>query len=283
MLSNEAMGILALAILWVNTLLITAAAGKELFSLLALKRRMKSLGTGDTGVGLIEGRVERADGPDGALACQKVEQTGRQASARGDRRMIVFADRSQKGEIFGGAVRKLHGPAVEVEVQGAVPADVWLPGDALKAAGACPSTDIFDAAYEDARKARGYARTVTAAIGTGATVWVMGTLERNGTKLRMVPAIVASLDPRAFCNQKIAQSALFIAAVPAIAAGCTAVALHPPVFGTVSTAGGALCLVFFLLAQPAGTALRNAVKAPSQSEVRGRWARDESVQSGGPG
>src|SRR5262245_19989716 len=134
MLSNEAMGVLALAILWVNTLLIAAAAGKELLSLLARKRLMKRLRSGDTGIGLIEGRVIRTNGPGSSLACHKVDQIGRQANSRGDRRSILFADRSQSSEVFGGTVA-LREPAVEVEVHGAAPAEVWLPRDVLERAG----------------------------------------------------------------------------------------------------------------------------------------------------
>jgi hypothetical protein len=40
---------------------------------------------------------------------------------------------------------------------------------------------------------------------------------------------------------------------------CTALALYPPVFGAVSTGGGLACLLFFLLVQPFGTALRDTV------------------------
>ena len=47
--------------------------------------------------------------------------------------------------------------------------------------------------------------------------------------------------------------------------------LHPPVFGLVSTIGAALGLAFFLLVQPAGTALRDAVKLPSAPITRGTW------------
>ena len=50
-------------------------------------------------------------------------------------------------------------------------------------------------------------------------------------------------------------------------------ALWPPVFGLVSTLGGALCLAFFLIVQPAGTALRDAVRVPSRAIVRGQWKR----------
>jgi hypothetical protein len=46
----------------------------------------------------------------------------------------------------------------------------------------------------------------------------------------------------------------------------------------VSTLGGAACLGFFLIVQPAGTALRDAVRLPSRAWLRGRWMRSAPVQ-----
>jgi len=51
----------------------------------------------------------------------------------------------------------------------------------------------------------------------------------------------------------------------------TAVALVPPLFGPTSKLGGALCLAFFLLVQPAGTRVRAAVRTPNRSLLGGRW------------
>jgi hypothetical protein len=51
------------------------------------------------------------------------------------------------------------------------------------------------------------------------------------------------------------------------AAGCSALALSAPVFGPVSTVGGAACLAFFLLVQPLGTALRDRARAPAPSRL----------------
>jgi len=47
----------------------------------------------------------------------------------------------------------------------------------------------------------------------------------------------------------------------------------PPVFGTVSTVGGALALAFFLLVQPAAVAARNAARTPDRQPVGGIWQR----------
>ena len=61
---------------------------------------------------------------------------------------------------------------------------------------------------------------------------------------------------------RLAAIVLGIAGILAAAAGCTALALRAPVFGPVSTVGGAACLAYFLLVQPAGTALRDFARAP---------------------
>ncbi|HZO12649.1 MAG TPA: hypothetical protein VFB62_05315, partial [Polyangiaceae bacterium] len=62
----------------------------------------------------------------------------------------------------------------------------------------------------------------------------------------------------------------------------TYLALYPPIFGTVSIVGGALGLVFFLLVQPAGTAIRDAVRVPSVAQLRGSWVRPKSEGQGSP-
>src|SRR4051794_29993716 len=92
MLSNQVMGVLALAILWINTLLVAAAAAQEIGR---LRQRQAELGAG-----LRRGRVLRGDGPDGVLAVHRVDQLGR---AGGDAE-IHFSDRRAEGEVFGGRV-----------------------------------------------------------------------------------------------------------------------------------------------------------------------------------
>jgi hypothetical protein len=104
-----------------------------------------------------------------------------------------------------------------------------------------------------------------------------------GKGLALAPAkpggmLVATFDPRPWIDRKIALAALFIIGDVALAAACSAVALRPPRFGLVSTLGGAACLGFFLIAQPAGTALRDAVLLPSRAWLRGRWIRSAPVQ-----
>jgi hypothetical protein len=137
----------------------------------------------------------------------------------------------------------------------------------VAAAGACPSAARFDEAYTHARKARGYSRTVEAMVREGAEVWLAGGDEA------IAPALLSTVDPRSWARSRVALIAAFAAGEIAVAAGCTALALVPPVFGTVSTIGAALCLLFFLLVQPAGTAVRGAVRPPSRAIARGRWER----------
>jgi hypothetical protein len=248
MLKPELMGALALAILWVNTLLIAADAGKQLAALLALRSRLADL---------VHGRVVHGDGPGGALASRRIEQVGR---ACADGRSILFHDRTALGEIHGGVIALDAGGELAVKASG--DAEVWLDRDAITRAAACASDQVFDAAYEDARKARGYVRTMSAAIGSGESVLV----SRDGRFL-------ATIDPRAFLGRKAVLAVAFIAGEIALAAAFTLIALWPPVFGPVSTVGGLLCLGFFLAVQPAGTALRDAILVPSRAAVPVRWTR----------
>jgi hypothetical protein len=246
MLSNQVMGVLALAILWINTLLVAAAAAQEV-----IKLRLRQA---ELGVGLRRGRVLHGDGPGGALAVHRIDQVGR---AGGDAE-IHFSDRRAEGELFGGRIALDDGG--EADVPARAPAEVWLGAEAIEQAGACPSAAAFAEAHAAARKAKGWSRTLAAVIGPGSPVFFSGRL-------------VSSVDPRALLSRHVALAAAFIAGEILLAAGCTAVALWPPVFGRVSTVGGALCLGFFLLVQPAGTALRDAMAVPSRAAVRGRWTR----------
>ncbi len=279
MLSKELMGVLALAILWVNTLLIAATAWKEIAALTVWRRRLV-LVEGDGGVGLVRARVTHGAGPGGALAVQRIEQLGRAATHDdGGRRVIHFADRSAVGEVFGGTATR-DGSGVEIAVDAEASAEVWVPATALAASGACASDEVFDRAFTNAKKARGFARAVEgAALGE---VYLFGQLRPMGKGLALASAkpgglLVATFDPRPWLDRKIALAALFIVGDVALAAACTAVALRPPRFGLVSTLGGAACLGFFLIAQPAGTALRDAVRLPSRAWLRGKWIRSAPV------
>src|SRR5882672_6165645 len=113
MLSREVMGVLALAILWVNTLLIAAAALKASATLARLRRGFGSIS---------KGTVARGDGPSGALAALEVEQVGRLGAATDP--VILFHDRSHACKVFGGRVALEGGR--EIDVPTADDAEVWV-------------------------------------------------------------------------------------------------------------------------------------------------------------
>jgi hypothetical protein len=265
MLTVEVMAWLALAILWVNTLLVAAAALKELAALGARLRAMAPVW---------KARVVRGDGRTGAIAGHRVDQIGR--AGRDDRaEIILFADQRTAGEIYGGLVETTGdgGAAREIAVEPAIEAEVWVSMGEMRAAATCPSAARFDEAFAFARKARGYSRTVETMIREGATVWLAGEAPAAEQGDTIATAWISSVDPRAFCRSRQVMLGAFAAGILAVAAGCTAVALAPPAFGTVSKIGAAMCLAFFLLVQPAGTALRDAARVPSRAVLRGRWRR----------
>jgi hypothetical protein len=280
MLSREIMGYLALAVLWVNTLLIAAAAFKELAALLERRNLLRPPDPeSPLSYALLKARVLRGDGPDGAFASLRIEQLGRSAGDPDRRRAILFSDRNTISEIFGGAVH-IEGAPSDEEAQiapASEAAEIWLSESAMRAAAACPSPDRFDAAYDDARKARGFARTVETIIPPETPIWIAGDILRpHAGALRVAPSrarglLISTLDPRPLLTRKIALSLAAILAILAGAAACTALALTRPYFGTLSTIGGALSLAYFLLVQPAGTALRDAVRLPHRAPLRGEW------------
>lgn len=276
MLSRELMGVLALAILWVNTLLVVGAALQEAVRLTRLRGRWGGSGLGGRA---LAGKVVRGEGPGGALAMHRVEQVGRYAADDADRRAILFSDKSYAGEAFAGVVATDGG---EVRVA-AGSAEVWASPEAVREAATCPD-GTFAGAYADARKARGYHRTVEVAVRAGAEVWLVGALRDEDGAPVLGPGPdgvlrVSSIEPRAVCARKLALVALFVVGVLVAAASCTVLALWPPYFGMVSTIGGALGLAYFLLVQPAGTALRDAVREPSRTAVRGSWVEGTAEAS----
>jgi hypothetical protein len=237
------MGALALAILWVTTLLIAAAALKELGPLRAVRRRAWERGV-----------VARGDGPGAAIAVRRVEQVGRATDA-GE---VHFSDRAYTGEIFGGAVTLDSGG--ELAIEPTREAEVWPSASALAGATSPPDGDALGAALALAKKPKGLPRSVEARLGVGDVVFVA-----PGAPT------VSAIDPRAWAAKKAALVVAFTVAEISAAALATAVALVPPAFGLVSKIGGALCLAFFLGVQPLGTAVREAVRAPSRAALRGVW------------
>jgi hypothetical protein len=257
MLKYEWLGILALGILWMNSLLVAGAALVELKRLAALRRRFDAT--------MLRGRVVRGEGPNGELATQRIERVGR---ATDDGR-IIFADRSFSGSLLGGAVSLDDGRQVSLDPQDA---DVWIAPDDMAAASACPSDKAFDEAFEAARKARGHVRAITATIAVGAEVFVAEGQPVPGARGSAAPTL-STFDPRAWCGRKMAELCAFALLVVVLLGAITLVALWPPAFGVVSTVGAILAVAFFLLVQPAGTAMRDRVRIPSRAAGRGEWVR----------
>jgi hypothetical protein len=263
-LTREIMGALALAILWVNTLLVAAAALKQAGELRRRMRALRPLAPGEQGEGLIEGLIEEGDGEGGALARYEVEQIGRAGAEHAGRRTIHFGDRTFGGAVLGGVVTA-GGSRVRVC---AGDGEVWPDRADVLSAAACGG---------QARKARGHAREVQVALRAGGPVWIAGAVRATSGGLEIVPSgeaplLVSAIEPRAWIRGKVTLAVLFAVAETAIAAGVTALVLVPPVFdGWVSKIGGVLGLGFFLGVQPVGTAVRDALRPPSRAFVRGRW------------
>jgi len=276
-LSYELLGLFVLGVLWVNTLLVVAAAYKEIAALSALARRFVPLGARREGTGLVVGRVTRGDGEGRALAAHVVPQVGR--LAQGEEPVVLFEDRPAEGASFGGAIEvEADGRTLEIAPHKGAGVEVWHGRDTLEAAAACPSAEAFDAALPDARKARGFSRDVKTTIPEGNVIYAFGALTRDGEATRLTPAedgtlLLSTIDPRSFCGPKIRLAWLFMAGALALAAGVTALALHDPIVSTTSKLGGVLGLAFFLLVQPAGTSLRDALARPSAAALRGEWRR----------
>lgn len=279
MLTREIMGALALAILWVNTLLIAAVALKQAREKLQLHGALRPLAPGAEGRGLVVGRVAEGMGEGGALASTEVEQIARAGAQEGDRRTIHFGDRAFRCAVAGGAVI-----AGDERVRVAAgEGDVWPARADVLAAAASPSPALFDAVFQEAKKARGHVRTVRVELLAGSPVWIGGDLHRgdDGLELRAAEGIgrlVSAIDPRAWLRRAAALAIVFAIAEIVAAAGVTALVLVPPIFdGWPSKIGGVLGLGFFLAVQPLGTAVRDALRAPSVAFVRGRWIEDHSA------
>src|SRR5262249_35246233 len=158
--SKEIMGALALAIVWVNTLLIVAAAWIELRKLSRRVRGLRWLAPGERGTGLVAACVLGEE----PIACHRVEQIGRsEDSAAEAQPAILFADRPYGGVVRGGPASLVASGEVVI-LEPADGAEVWVGADRIRADAACASVERFDEAYADARKARGFARTIEAQI-----------------------------------------------------------------------------------------------------------------------
>lgn len=285
MLTREIMGALALAILWVNTLLIAAAALKLVGAHGRRLRDLRAAGRGSEGYGLFTARVEGGEGPEGVLARHEIAQLGRAGGEEGGRRTIHFSDRTFTTAVLGGVVScaEVEGPIRVKAGEG----DVWPAREVVLATAGCDDPKVFDGAFEAARKARGHGRTVRSDVRAGDVVWLAGELRRGANGEWELGAgdrglLVSAIDPRAWLRRKMGLAVLFVVLEVIAAAAVTALVLVPPVFdGWPSKIGGVLGLAFFLGVQPLGNAVRDALRVPSQAFVRGRWVEPTAVSARG--
>jgi len=282
-LTREIMGALALAILWVSTLLVAAVALKRAQELLRSRRALRPLAQGERGTGSFHARIEKGDGEGGALARYDLEQVGRAGAASNGRRTIHFSDRSFGGVVLGGEVSANEERVRVLAGEGSV----WPARTALLEASACADPARFAAVFEEARKARGHTRHVRVDLCEGQSVWIGGELREVDGELvvrasERTGLLVSAVEPRAWLLRSACFAVFFAIAETLCAAAITVLVLVPPVFdGWPSKVGGALGLGFFLLVQPLGTAVRDAIRAPHRAFVRGVWLDAKSAQGEG--
>lgn len=245
-LSREVIGALALGLFWLHILLIAGAAWID-------ARTLGQSVRGRVGAGV----VRTGQGPDGALARHVVEQIGR---SKGDG-VVHFNDAGHRSEVFGGVIELDDGRELAIAASSEIA--VWPDARAQARAAEAGSAEVVAAAACEARRARGFSRTVAVTIGAGERVFVV---EREGRV-----GIVASRDPSRFLAGKLALVAGFVVAELALAGACTVASLWPPLFGTVSMIGAAAALGMFLGVQPIGVAVRDALRTPDRAYLRGRW------------
>ncbi len=245
-LSEELIGGIALGFFWIHTLLIAADACIDLHVLGRLGRRRVRAGVVRSGAGV-----------GGTLARNVVEQIGR---SKGDG-VVHFNDSSHCSEVFGGVVELDDGTAVELEA--GLDIAVWPRADARARAAAPESSQQVEEALVEARRGRGWPRSVVVAIAAGERVFVV---DGEGG-----PSIVSTLDPRRWIAQKRGLIVAFVLGELMLAGACTTLILWPPLFDWSSMLGAAAGLGLFLGVQPIGVAVRDAVRTPDRAYLRGRW------------
>lgn len=277
-LTREVMGTFALGVLWLNTLLVAAAALTRARDLARRRRALAPLDLDRPG----SYGVVRAGGSAEGLALIAVEQVGRYAA--GKKRAILWHDRRHASTVRGGTIELpgADGP-VRVAAASGEAAEAWIDPARVVEAARCADAAAFDAAFPEARKARGFARTIKVEVPAAGPLWIAGVLRREGDQLvigpgdRGRPLVVSEIDPRAWLAGRITMLFAFAPAVVVGAALTTAVALWPPVFdGAISKVGALLCFVYFLLVLPAGTRARDAALEPPRRFLRGRWDDPEN-------
>lgn len=273
MLSQEVMGWLALGILWINTLLIVAATSARASGVARRLSQLRLLPSGQAGTGVALLELTGATRGDGVVAAWCLQQVGRFATHKGPR--ILFNDMHRTSECHGGMARW---GTRSITLPAALTCEVWPDVEQVRRAAQCPDAETFDVAFPVSKQARAFQRTVRVPLRVGDRVWVAGVFveDAGGVSVESLPdapVVVAQVDPARWCRGRL--FALYGAQLGIIlgAAACTALAASPPLWGTVSTLGGVLCLAFFVLVQPLGTRLRDFAKLPHERVVRGEWRR----------
>ncbi len=272
MLTLELMGLLALVVLWGNTLLVAAAAVRNLRELAAHVRGVKETTLSSLGPG--EHRVLfRAEVPH-KVAFHLLEQLGRLAA--GVQRAVVWHHKGASSRLTAGA---LASDGVLVQCPTTSNAAVWSDSAELRKAVSCPNSSEFEEAVVQARKPKGYLRPVEVEVAGPA--FVIGTVRVSESPTKQYelvesgdPILISVTDPRKIVRQKtLIVWLLFLPIVLSIPAGCTLLALSAPVFeGWLSKLGGLLGLLYFLLVIGAGTRLRDLLLPPHRQLIRGVWA-----------
>ncbi len=242
-----AMGVLALGILWLNTLLIAAAA---LTQRRALGELAQSLARAQRDGALVRGTVTEGRGEGGAIVTRTVSQVGRAMTVSGPDRILLTESIAQH-EVHGGTI------GAEPIAEGETIERVWLAPDVpLKRA-----LDDFDDAFRRASTTRGLTTSASASVREGEPIW----FQRG--------QILSTVDPLRTVATKRRGLLFFAIAAVLLGGAITAAILWPPVFGPLSTAGGAVALLFFLLVQPAGVKVRNWARLPDEQPRSDVWQR----------
>ncbi len=264
------LGALALAIFWTNVLLIVSVAWLRATWIRRNRWPPRFDGSAE-GHGYVRARLVAGRGPKSAVARHRVEQRGRRWSARSA--TVGWHDRAYDGEVFGGEA-EWDGGRLTIRPDPAN--DVWPSREHQEALARCPDRDRFDAVYAEATKAKGFFRNIEVTLKPDDIVFVAGDFSRNGDHWTVgaggsYPLVFSEIDPRRWARAAVTRLQTFSLGVVALAGAITALCLTPPLFGAISTAGGALALLFFLLVQPAGTWIRDLTLEPSRRPLQGIW------------
>lgn len=248
------MGGLAGFILWLAASLITIVALKDTFRLL---RRGLAMA----------GRVERAEVESDGLASLHVERVGRAGSASAARRAVVVLDRSIRSEGRVGLVRLSDGRAVQVN-GGAC--EVWVERKT-------PPQAKFEEAFAAASKVKGWVHGFDQRLAKGDSLFVVGNVQSKNHDHHLAPLsdgtmVLSTFDPRPFIWVRLLLSAIAVVGLLTVPALATWLVVENDPSSWKSITGGVIGLVYFLLAQPLGVALRQFVALPHTGLQNHVWA-----------